>query len=69
MTPQALKVRDYIEVHGTITPLHAWRVLGVYRLSARILELRRSGINVKTTLIKVRTTGARVASYSLEGTQ
>lgn len=66
MTPQAVKVREYLEKHGTLTPLEAWLNLGIYRLSARVLEIRRSGVKVKTTLVQVGNNGARVAKYSMD---
>lgn len=37
---QADRVLDYIKKYGSITPLEAFRDLGVTRLSARIYELK-----------------------------
>lgn len=52
MTPQAQKVLKHLKKHKTITPLEALGVYGIYRLAARILELRQSGINVITKMQK-----------------
>lgn len=44
------RVRHYLEQHRTITPLVAWRLLGVYRLSDVIYKLRRPphSMNIET---------------------
>lgn len=49
LTPQAKAVAEYILKNGSISPLEAFGVLGVYRLAARIHELRiDGGISVVT---------------------
>jgi hypothetical protein len=50
---------------GPITPLDAWRYLGIYRLGARIFDLKRQGHPIVTELLKVGP--RRVAQYRLEG--
>lgn len=35
------RVKAYLEAHGRLTPLVAWRLLGVYRLADVIYKLRR----------------------------
>ena len=40
------KVLDYIRTQGSITAMEAFKNLGITRLSARIYDLRRSGINI-----------------------
>ena len=37
---------------GPLTPMEAWAELGVYRLSARIYELREQGVNIMTNMIE-----------------
>lgn len=39
-------VLDYMRVYGSINPLEAMRDLGVYRLSARISDLRDRGHSI-----------------------
>jgi hypothetical protein len=52
MTPQARKVLKHLEKHKHITPLEAIGVYGIYRLAARICELRQSGHRVLTHMQK-----------------
>lgn len=40
---QIQRLTDYLKENKTVSGLEAWRNLGIYRLSARIHELRRSG--------------------------
>jgi len=46
MTPQASKVQAHLKQHGTITPIHAFKQMGIYRLASRIHELRQSGMEI-----------------------
>lgn len=43
---QTERVRKYMEDFGSITQMDAFRDLGVYRLSARIHDLREDGVGV-----------------------
>lgn len=47
-TPQALEVLTYLKQHQTIEPKEAWTKLGVYRLAARIKELRDEHHDIET---------------------
>ena len=47
MNGQRERVSAYMHERGSITPLEAWQLLGVYRLSARIHELRQSGMHIE----------------------
>lgn len=49
ITPQAALVLDYLTTKRTLTPLIASTSLGVASVSARIAELRRAGVHIKTT--------------------
>jgi hypothetical protein len=53
--------------HGSVTPWEAMQNLGVYRLGARIYDLKKSGIAIRTEIKEVRSRNgtARVACYSL----
>jgi hypothetical protein len=44
------RVLDYLETHGSITPLDALS-FGCYRLGARIWDLRRDGHSIQTEII------------------
>lgn len=48
---------------GPVTPLTALNELGIFRLSARVLELKGMGHTINTKLIKKN--GKRFAEYSL----
>lgn len=64
---QASRILGYMDEFGSITPLEAMRDLGVYRLAARIADLRKSGVDIKTTMIDVPNrygTSSKVVRYS-----
>lgn len=61
-------VLKYMTDFGSITPLEAIRDLGVYRLSARIANLREDGHIIRSELVSVNTRYGKkshVARYSL----
>ncbi|AFN39089.1 hypothetical protein G167_gp65 [Burkholderia phage BcepMigl] len=62
-------VLTHLKKVGPITPLEALRLHGIMRLGARVHELRESGHNIVTEMIKVQgrkgSKPARVARYSL----
>lgn len=65
---QADLVLGYIKAYGSITPLEAIRDLGVYRLSARIADLKKRGYAFQTKTERVknrRGTTSPIARYSL----
>ena len=47
---QTEKVLDYIQRFGSITAAEAVMDLGIYRLSARISDLRDEGYNIKSEM-------------------
>ena len=51
MTPQAHTVLNFLKQHKTIEPKQAWLKLGVYRLAARISELREAGHVIETVRV------------------
>jgi len=50
---QTKRLLTYLEQGKTINPLSAWNELGVYRLAARICDLRKEGIEVKDRWLDV----------------
>lgn len=48
MNTQCDKLLDYLQNHISITPKDAWNKLGIYRLSARVFDLRRLGYDIVT---------------------
>ena len=57
-------VLQHLKKRKSITPLEALNLYGIFRLSARIYDLKCAGLNIVTTLVK---TGRRkrVGRYSL----
>ena len=65
---QSELILEYLETHGSITPLEAQRLFGCMRLGARIWDLRNEGHNIVREMIVVPTRDgktARVAQYRL----
>ena len=61
---QNQKILRHLRDGKAITPLEALGLFGVYRLAARIGELRNAGHNIETTY-KYDDNGRNYASYSL----
>ena len=61
------KILEYLSAHGSITPAEAFMKLGIYRLGARVFDLRRLGYPISTTMEYVIRDGEQVkyARYSL----
>ena len=51
---QKERLLKYLELHGRINPLQSWQALGIYRLSAVILDLRKEGYDIETVNTPVR---------------
>jgi hypothetical protein len=65
---QCERLLDYLTEHERINPLMAWRELGIYRLGARIFELKKDGHQITSRLIDVVNNlgeAARVAEYRM----
>ena len=65
---QKALILEYMEAHGSITPLEAERHIGCMRLGARIWDLRRDGYNIVSEMVEVETRNggrATVARYRL----
>lgn len=63
---QTRLILEYMIKFSSITPLEAMRDLGVYRLAARIADLRKAGNEIETTIISVPNrygTMSKVAQY------
>ena len=50
---QNMRLFDYLSTGKTITPLEAWSELGIYRLSARVYDLRMAGHDVTSRITGV----------------
>lgn len=58
---QTQQVKAHIVKHNSIDPLTALRRYGVFRLAARVKELRNEGFRVLTVMVERR--GKRFARY------
>lgn len=65
---QTVRLRKYLEAGNTINPLEAWTRLGIYRLAARVHDLRESGLDVRGEFVEVHNQfgeKCRVKQYSV----
>lgn len=63
---QVHQVLDHMLMRGTISPVEAHELYRVYRLTSRIHDLKRAGVNINVN-IKTDLTGRRYAEYALAG--
>lgn len=67
---QCEKIINYIEEHGSITPLDALREFGCMRLASRITDLKSEGYKFSTIIETSKNKYGdviRYARYSLKG--
>ena len=50
---QNKRLAKYLRDGGKVNPLTAWEKLGIYRLSARIFDIKKLGLDVKGDLVEV----------------
>lgn len=65
-------IKHYLEEGGRLTPLDALHLFGCFRLAARIKDLRRLGLDIRTDYIRVVNEAGKtvtVGQYSLEARQ
>ena len=62
---QTEQIRNHLLEGKSITPMDALREYGCFRLAARIDELRKEGLEIKTT--KEKRNGKAYARYALTG--
>lgn len=68
MGTQNERLAAYLAQHGTINPLEAWTELGIYRLGARVFDLRKTGLEIETESVTVQNRfgeNCDVAQYKL----
>ena len=64
MKNQTEAIREHLLSGKKITPLDALNLYGCFRLGARIYDLKRSGMAIKTEIIETQN-GKHIAQYSL----
>lgn len=62
MKTQTAQVKQHLLTHNSITPSIAMSRYKIYRLAARILDLRKTGFSVITVPLRTKS-GGRVAKY------
>lgn len=53
MQTQCERLLEHLQKHGSINPMQAWRKLGIYRLGARVFDLRQRGHKIGSSREKV----------------
>lgn len=48
---QNLEILKHLQNNGSITPIDALKQYGVFRLGARIYDLKRKGYNIATEIV------------------
>jgi hypothetical protein len=46
------RILAYLQEHGSITPMEALQEFGCYRLGARIWDLRQTGVQISTEIVR-----------------
>ena len=64
MNHQSKRVLEYMKEHETLEPMEAWSVLGVYRLAARVNELRKEGVQIETDRVRYTNKFGEKVSYA-----
>ena len=62
---QTEKILQYLKDHGSINPGEAYNKLHIYRLGARILELRREGHQIETNLVSQKNADGETVRYAV----
>lgn len=61
---QAQQITKHLQKGKSINPLEAFEKYGCFRLAARISDLRNDGMNIKTTIVKLKN-NKHIATYSV----
>ena len=61
---QTTQIANYLNKGRKLTPIDALNKFGCFRLAARIADLRNQGLNIKTTIIKLKN-NKKIAQYWL----
>lgn len=68
LNTQYTKVLTHLQTHRCITPMDAFSKYNITRLSAIIFDMKKDGIDVKTTIIRKKNAdghNTQYAEYSL----
>ena len=62
---QKQKILNYMQEHGSINPSQAFNHLHIYRLGARILDLRRDGYDINTEIVREKNAEGDTVKYAV----
>lgn len=65
MKSQNAMIREYLEAGHSITPIDALNMFGCFRLGARIADLKKEGMDIRTEIVHDNSNGKRWAKYHL----
>lgn len=63
MTYQQRQIAEYIDEHGSITPIEAFQDLGITKLATRVSEMKRAGIEFKQERISSKNRFGKPVSF------
>lgn len=61
---QTTQIQRHLEKGKSLTAIQALNKFGCFRLAARIADLRNDGMNIKTTIVKLKN-NKHIATYSI----
>jgi hypothetical protein len=61
---QNQQIANYLQKGRKLTAIDALNKFGCFRLAARIADLRNDGMNIKTTIVKLKNK-KQIAQYSI----
>ena len=61
---QNQQIANYLKKGRKLTPMDDLNKFGCFRLAARIADLRNDGMNIKTTIVKLKNK-KQIAQYSV----
>lgn len=62
---QKQKILQYLKDNGSINPSEAYNKLHIYRLGARILDLRRDGYQIETEIVSEKNADGDTVKYAV----
>lgn len=65
MKSQNAMIREYLEAGHSITPIDALNMFGCFRLGARIADLKKQGMDIRTEIVHDDANGKHWAKYYL----
>jgi hypothetical protein len=65
MKSQNEMIKEYLEAGHSITPIDALNMFGCFRLGARIADLKKQGMDIRTEIVHDYANGKHWAKYCL----